>query len=99
MVDPKDILTGFLYLLTTIVGATIGALALLKRVKSQNMKDDIDTARKAMQMVTDVLVQVEVLRDRVVMLENILSEGKYKVVMVARLGESPEIKSVTIEKL
>ena len=99
MIDPNDVLTGMFYILSSAAVALIGAWALLRRVKSQNRKDDVDAAREALQMVSDTVTKFKDLQDRVALLEGILNSGKYQVTLVARLGELPEIKSATIEKV
>ena len=84
---------------STILVATIAARVQLRRVPSQNMSDNIDVAQKAMKMVNDNMTELNNLRDRIEQLENELSNGKYKVTFVTRLGEQPEIKSATIERV
>ncbi len=99
MIEPKDIITGLFYILSSALVALIGAWALLKRVRSQNMKDDIGVAQEAMKMAADSVSQIKMLSDRINMLEGILNNGKYQVTLIARLGELPEIKTAKIEKV
>ena len=99
MIEPKDIITGLFYIFTSALVALIGAWALLKRVRSQNMKDDIGTAAEAMKMAGEAIKQNHELSTRIQLLESIMNSGKYQLTLVARLGETPEIKSAIIEKV
>lgn len=97
--DPKDIITGLFYISSSTLVALISTWTLLKRVKSQNMKDDIGVAEEAMKMAADSVSQIQSLQNRVKQLEDMLNSGKYRMTLIAKLGELPEIKSVTIEKV
>lgn len=97
--DPKDIITGLFYISSSTLVALISTWTLLKRVKSQNMKDDIGVAEEAMKMAADSVSQIQSLQNRVKQLEDMLNSGKYQMTLIAKLGELPEIKSVTIEKV
>lgn len=82
-----------------IVGliALIGALPVLRRAKSQNQKDNMDAVKVALEIAgIDAGEQLE-LRKTVKRLTEMLEKRRYKIAVVFKLGENPNIEEATIE--
>lgn len=79
------------------VGTLAGAWPLIKRVKSQNTKDNMDAIKVALEIAgIDANEQLE-LKKKVHVLEEILEKRRYKISVVFKLGEKPVIEEATIE--
>ena len=70
-----------------------------ERMKSQNARDDIDTARIALEISERATSEQLKLTQEVATLKKILQNQHYKVVVVFTLGESPRIESASVEAL
>lgn len=81
-----------------IAGATIaGAWPLIKRVRSQNNKDNMDATRIALEIAgMDASEQLE-LKKEVKHLKDLLERRRYKISVVFRLGEKPVVEEAAIE--
>ena len=70
-----------------------------KRAPSQNMRDDMETARIALEISeTSTTKQLE-LAKRIHKLEKILEGRYYKVTVIFSLGEKPTVNQATIEAI
>jgi len=79
------------------LGTLAGAWPLIKRVKSQNTRDNMDAVKVALEIAgIDANEQLE-LKKEVKELKEILEKRRYKVSIVFRLGEKPAIEEAQIE--
>lgn len=69
------------------------------RSNSQNKKDDMDTARIALEISEQATSKQLELTKKVDTLEKILQNQHYKVVVVFSLGDNPRIESASVEAL
>ena len=75
----------------------MGAWPLIRRVKSQNIKDSIDATKIALEIAgIDASEQLE-LKKEVKHLKEILEKRRYKISVIFRLGESPVVEEASIE--
>lgn len=79
------------------IATLAGAWPLIKRVKPQNNKDNMDAMKVALEIAgIDANEQLE-LKKKVHNLEEILEKRRYKISVVFKLGEKPIVEEATIE--
>lgn len=79
------------------IGTLAGAWPLIRRVKSQNNKDNMDAVKVALEIAgIDANEQLQ-LKKEVHELKDILEKRHYKVSIVFKIGEHPSIEEATIE--
>lgn len=82
-----------------IVGAYMVYKAQMRRAPSQNFRDDMDTARIALEISEKSTAKQLELEKKVETLEGILKNRHYKVTVIFSLGETPRIEEASIEAL
>lgn len=79
------------------LGTLAGAWPLIKRVKFQNSKDNVDAVKVALEIAgIDASEQLQ-LKKEVHELREILEKRHYKVSIIFKSGEHPSIEEATIE--
>jgi len=100
MTDPEitlPVLTIVANLLITVVGSWLMFRAQMSRTPSQNAKDDMDTARIALEISEKATNEQLKLTRKVHDLERMLNNQHYKVIVIFTLGETPRIESASVE--
>lgn len=85
--------------LASIVGSFLVFRVNNKRVPSQNARDDMDTAKIALEISEKATAKQLELVQEVESLKQILKTRHYKVTVVFSLGEIPKIESASVEAL
>lgn len=83
----------------SILGSWLVFRAQMKRIPSQNARDDMDTAKIALEISEASTKRQLELEKKVESLEGILKTRYYKVTVVFSLGEIPKIESASVEAL
>ena len=88
---------GIVVQIVIAIATLLGVWPLLKRVPSQNAKDNMDAVKVALEIAgIDAEEQLE-LRREVKKLQDILEKRRYKISVVFRLGENPTVEEASIE--
>lgn len=99
----NDYVIPFLTILFSTVGSAFAAWMVYRgqaeRTPSQNFKDDMDTARIALEISEKSTAKQLELEKKVEKLEGILSNRRYKVTVVFSLGATPRIEEASIEAI
>jgi len=96
--DPQ-ILTILANILITITGSLIMFRVQMGRIPAQNAKDNMDTAKTAMEISDKATAKQLELTQKVEKLEQLLQNNRYKVVVFFSLGETPRIESASVEAI
>lgn len=86
-------------LLITIIGSWLMFRAQISRTPSQNARDDMDTAKIALEISEKATLKQLELTQEVNNLKKILKNQHYKVVVIFSLGEIPRIESASVEAI
>lgn len=93
-------------LLTIVLSALVSAFASwlvyrgqAERTPSQNARDDMDTARIALEISEKSTAKQLELEKKVSTLEGILKNRHYKVTVIFSLGETPRVEEASIEAI
>ena len=96
IMEIKDWL-GIVVQVVIAIATLVGAWPLLKRVPSQNAKDNMDAVKVALEIAgIDAEEQLELKRE-VKKLQDMLEKRRYKISVVFRLGETPIVEEASIE--
>ena len=68
-----------------------------KRIGSQNFRDDIETARIALEISENSTKKQKELEDKVNSLERLLKNRHYRVTVVFSLGDPPKVEMTSVE--
>lgn len=84
------------------IGTFVGAWPLIRRVSSQNKKDDVDALKVALEIAgVNAEEQLELVKEVRELKEfrEAWENSRYRISVVFKLGESPIIEQATIENL
>lgn len=94
-----QILTVVLSALGSAFAAWLVYRSQAERTPSQNFRDDMDTARIALEISEKSTAKQLELEKKVTTLEGILKNRHYKVTVVFSLGETPRVEEASIEAI
>lgn len=83
----------------SVVGSFLVYQAQAKRIPSQNFRDDMDTAKIALEISEKSTAKQLELEKKVETLEGILKNRHYKVTVIFSLGETPRVEQASIEAI